>query len=182
MSVIRLCLSLFRRDVLDRRRKGSMFLRINGPISDRGSGRIAAEEIVPFPVSRRSYRPRAESASTVRANVLQHLIDTVRAECTFETTNARVQGIRRQCLVAVLAGGAKFKHADGRSLNSVVTPTFYWRSPQFIPRPRDGRTLRRTGYFWRHCFAALDKPGYRKAEPGLGANLWGAFFHDKRGR
>lgn len=123
MSVIRLCLSLFRRDVLDRRRKGSMFLWINGPISDRGSGRIAAEEIVPFPVSRRSYRPRAESASTVRANVLQHVIDAVRAECTFETTNARVQGIRRQCLVAVLAGGAKFKHTDGRSLNSVVTPT-----------------------------------------------------------
>jgi RNA polymerase sigma-70 factor, ECF subfamily len=84
--------------------------RIDRPVPDLPAGRIRPEAVVPPPVARRPDRPRRESAAAVRAHVVEDPVDAGCAERALIAADARVERVRRQRCVAVLAGRTKFQH------------------------------------------------------------------------
>ena len=97
-----------------------MLRRIDGPMPDPSARRILAEEVVALQVLRGPYRPRDESPTAVRADVLQHVIDAGRTECALVAADARFGRVGRQGLVAVLAGGSKLEHSVSLSVAANV--------------------------------------------------------------
>src|SRR5262245_2590035 len=85
-----------------------MHLPINGAMPHRCRWVIGPDEVVALPVCRRSNWSWREPATTVRADVLQHLFDAGPTECALEAANHRIASLGRQRL-AVLAGRSKFK-------------------------------------------------------------------------
>ena len=90
--------------------------RINGPMLDIGTRRVLTKEVVAFPVPRRSDWSGYESATAVRADVLQDGIDTRGAKGALVGANACLEGVRRQRLVAVLTGGSELEHSVSLSV------------------------------------------------------------------
>lgn len=84
---------------------------LDRPVLDFGACRVLAEEIVAFPVFRRPDWSGNKSATTIRADVLEDVIDASGAERTLVAADARLSRIRRQRLVAVLARRSEFEHA-----------------------------------------------------------------------
>src|SRR5688572_30837091 len=105
---------------LDSSREACMNCRIDRPVLDFGACRILAEEIVAFPVFRRPDWSGNKSATTIRADVLDDVIDTSGAERALVGADARLNRIRRQRLVAVLAGRSEFEHATPCSMTANV--------------------------------------------------------------
>jgi hypothetical protein len=87
-----------------------MSFRVNRPVLDLDTRRIFAEEVVAFPIFRRSDWPRNETTTAVRADVSQNVVDTRRTKRALVGANARFKRLRWKCFVAVLASGSKFKH------------------------------------------------------------------------
>src|SRR5262245_18312587 len=83
---------------------------INGPMLHLSARRILSQIILAVPILRRSNRSGNEAAATIGTDVVQHVFYTSCAERTFIGTDARIAGIRRQCLVAVFASRSKFQH------------------------------------------------------------------------
>ena len=87
-----------------------MNCEINRPVLDLGTRWVLAKEVVAFPVLRGPDWSRNKSATAVRADVLQDVIDTRGAERALVGADARVEGVGWQRLIAVLARGSEFKH------------------------------------------------------------------------
>lgn len=109
LAVILTRLSFVRRDGSECGRKAHMICGINRPVPDLGARRILTKKVVTLPVVRRPDGPGSESPAAVRADILQYIVDTRGAERTFVSTYARFKRVRRQRLVAVLAGRPEFK-------------------------------------------------------------------------
>jgi hypothetical protein len=92
--------------------------RINGPMLDVGTRRVLTKEVVAFPVPRRSDWSGYESATAVRAHVLQDGIDTRCAKGALVGANACLERVRRQRLVAILAGGSELEHSASLSVTA----------------------------------------------------------------
>ena len=78
---------------------------LDRPVLHRAAGGVLAEVVVAFPVPRRANRSRNEVAATVGTHVAQDVLDARGAERTLVRADACLERIRRQRLVAVLAGG-----------------------------------------------------------------------------
>ena len=87
-----------------------MDFRIDGPMLDLGACGVLAQEIVAFPVLRRSDRSRNKTATAVRTDVAQYAIHTRRAKRALVGADARLKRVRWQRPVAVLASRSEFKH------------------------------------------------------------------------
>ena len=118
-----------------------MNCRVNRPVLDLGTRRVLTQEVVTFPVSRRSDGSGNESAAAVWAHVLQDVIDTRGAKRALIGANARLERVRRQCLVAVLTGGSELKHSA--SLSARLTSEFTDLSLAARPVPRRVRSHER---------------------------------------
>jgi hypothetical protein len=86
--------------------------QIHGPMLYRGSRRIISKKIIIFPVSGRPDRPLSKTAAAVRANILQHAVDTIRAERTLIGADTGLQGVRGQLSITVFTGGSEFEHVN----------------------------------------------------------------------
>ena len=102
-----LMLPFFRRNRLYCRREQRMGLHINRPVLDFRTSRIFTQEIVALPILRWPNGPGHKAATTIGADVTQKRIDAGYAKSTFIATNARVERLRRERLVAVFAAGPK---------------------------------------------------------------------------
>src|SRR6185503_16917954 len=83
-------LARMRRDRLDGRREARVRCPFHRLVANPKAGGMLAEKVVAAPVACRPDRPRCESATAVRAHVLQHRFDTCRAERALEAADARV--------------------------------------------------------------------------------------------
>ena len=87
-----------------------MHHQIHRPVLHLGACRIFPKEIVIVPIHRRSNRSRDEPAAAIRANISQNAFDAGGTEGTLIGADTRLKRIRRQRLVAMLAGRSEFKH------------------------------------------------------------------------
>jgi hypothetical protein len=87
-----------------------MYRRLHRPMLYAGLCRIRSKIIIAFPISGRTDGALRKATATVWANVLEHAVDTVRAERAFITADTGVQGVRRQSLIAVFTGGSDVEH------------------------------------------------------------------------
>ena len=83
---------------------------LNWPVLDFGTPWVIAKIIVTFPVLRWSYRSRNESATTVGADVAQHVVYARGTERTFVAADTRIKCVRQQWLIAMFAVRSEFKH------------------------------------------------------------------------
>ena len=102
--------ALFGRERCDFCGQFLMRVRIDAPVLHGCTRRIFAEEVVAFPVPRRPNRARAESATTIRADVSEQVSRARPAERAFETADHRFERFGRQFLVAVFTGGSELEH------------------------------------------------------------------------
>lgn len=84
-------LAFFRGYGFDGGRKLRVGRRINGPVLDLSACRVLAEEVVAFPILRRSDGSGYKATAAIWADVIQNPIDTSGAECTFIGTDACFQ-------------------------------------------------------------------------------------------
>lgn len=84
--------------------------QIYRPVLHLGARRVFPKEIVIVPIHRRSNRSRDEPAATIRANISQNAFDAGGTKGTLIGADTRLKRIRRQRLVAMLAGRFEFKH------------------------------------------------------------------------
>src|SRR5262245_53879374 len=82
------------------------------------AGGILSQKIVAFPIRGWPDRSGSESAAAIRANIQEHVLHTLRAKRTLVTADARLQRVRRQRDVAILASGPELQHGSGT--NQVV--------------------------------------------------------------
>jgi hypothetical protein len=75
-----------------------------------GARRIRRKEVVIVPIRRRSDRSRDKPAAAIWADISQNTFDARDTESALIGADTRLKRIRRQRLVAVLAGRSKFKH------------------------------------------------------------------------
>ena len=68
------------------------------------AGRIRPEIVAGFPIIFWPNGSRAESSTTIGADVVQNKVDTIAAEGAFERADHCSRRIRRQRRVAILAG------------------------------------------------------------------------------
>ena len=87
-----------------------MHHRIDRPVLHLVARRICPEEVVIVPIHRRSNRSRNKPSGAIWADIFQNAFDTRNAEGALIRADARLKRIRRQRLIAVLAGRSKFKH------------------------------------------------------------------------
>ena len=80
-------------------------------LRSRGSGE-RAQIVSVSPVARGADRAWGETAAAIWADIADHLCDAGCAESAFERANARLQRVRRERLVAVLAGRAQCQRDD----------------------------------------------------------------------
>ena len=103
-------LSFFWRNHLDLGREPLMRRQIYRPVLHLGARRVFPKEIVIVPIHRRSNRSRDEPAAAIRANISQNAFDAGGTKGTLIGADTRLKRIRRQRLVAMLAGRFEFKH------------------------------------------------------------------------
>jgi hypothetical protein len=103
-------LSFLRWDHLKLGREPRMSCQIHRSVLHVGASRIFPKEIVIVPICRRSDRSRDKSASAVGTDISQNAIDAGHAEGALIRADARLNRLRRQRLVAMLAGRSEFKH------------------------------------------------------------------------
>ena len=84
--------------------------QIYRPVLHLGARRVFPKEIVIVPIHRRSNRSRDEPAAAIRANISQNAFDAGGTKGTLIGADTRLKRIRRQRLVAMLAGRFEFKH------------------------------------------------------------------------
>jgi hypothetical protein len=89
-----------------------MRCRIHWTVLHLGARRICPKEVVLVPIRRRSDRSRYEPAAAIGADISQNAFDTRNTEGALIRADARLKRIRRQRLIAVLAGRSKFKHEN----------------------------------------------------------------------
>ncbi len=89
LAVIFAPLSFVRRYGFDCGREARMSCLINWPVLDLGACGVLTKEVVTFPVLRRPDWSGNKSATAVRADVLQDVIDTRGAERALVGANAR---------------------------------------------------------------------------------------------
>jgi hypothetical protein len=87
--------SLVRRDGSDRGCELRMHIRINRPVLDFRTGFVFAKVVVAVPILGWPDRSRHEAAATIRANIIQDVVDTRTTERTFIAAYARLQRIER---------------------------------------------------------------------------------------
>ena len=85
-----------------------MYSGIHRPVFHIRTRRVLAQIVVTLPVLRWPNRPRHKTTAAVRTNITQNTIHAHGAERTFIGTDARLQRIGWQWLVAVLAGWSEF--------------------------------------------------------------------------
>ena len=95
-----------------------MSCRINRSVFDLRARGILTKEVVTFPVLRRPDWSGNKSATAVRADVLQDVIDTRGAERALVGADARFKRVGTQRLVAVLTGRSEFKHVASLSVTA----------------------------------------------------------------
>ena len=84
--------------------------RIDRPMFHLRTSRILAEEIIAVPIRRRPDWPRDKSAPAVGTDISKNLFDTGHTERAFIRADPRLQRLRWQRLVAMLAGWSELKH------------------------------------------------------------------------
>ncbi len=87
-----------------------MNLYINWPVFDFGTRRVLSQKVAAFPVLRWSDWSRNKATAAIWTDVAQNVFDTCGAECTLIGTDACLERIGWQRLVAMLTGGPEFKH------------------------------------------------------------------------
>ena len=87
-----------------------MFLEVHRPVLHGRAGRVDTQVAVIFPVLRRPDWSGHEPATAIGAGILQDRLHAGCAEGALIGTDARFGRIRRQWLVAMLTGWAKFEH------------------------------------------------------------------------
>ena len=97
-------------DRFDLGREAGMRRQIHRSVCHLGARRICSQEVALVPIRRRPNRSKDEPAAAILADISQNAFDTSNAEGTLVGADARLKRIRRQRLVAVLAGRSKFKH------------------------------------------------------------------------
>ena len=90
-----------------------MLVGIDRSVARHRRCRVVVEVVVAPPVGLGSDRAGAEPAATVRADVVEHLLDTASTEGALERTDHGVGGGRREGHGAVLTDRAKLQHVDG---------------------------------------------------------------------
>ena len=103
-------LALFRRDGSDGGRELRVHRRIQGAVSHRRARRVFAQIIITMPIFRWSNRPRHEAAAAVRADIIENSLDAGSAKRALVAADARLEGIRRQRLVAIFARRSELQH------------------------------------------------------------------------
>src|SRR5262249_48386971 len=103
-------LALLRRYAADSRSELCMCAGINRPMPDRGTCGVGAKTVVIFPVLRRSDGSGRKATTAIGTDVSQHRLNAGGAKRAFIATNACLQRIGGQRLVAVFAGWTEFKH------------------------------------------------------------------------
>jgi hypothetical protein len=84
-------------------------------------------------------RTALEATTAVRADLLQHYLDTILAKGALETAHPSLAGIGRQRLVAVLTGGPELEHGISMDNGGVSSSALYrWRSTPQISRMQAG--------------------------------------------
>lgn len=87
-----------------------MSREINRPVFDGCVRRVLTKKVVTLPVVRRSDGSGSEAATTVRADIAQHLLHTGGTKRTFIGADAGLKGVGWQSFVAMLAGRSEFQH------------------------------------------------------------------------
>jgi hypothetical protein len=104
-------LSFLRRDCLDLSRELGVCHWIDRPVLHLAACWIFPEEVVPFPIRRRPDWSRNKPAPAIWTDISQNAFDTGHAEGALIGADTRLKRVRRQRLVAMLAGRSEFKHA-----------------------------------------------------------------------
>ena len=102
-------LSLVRWNRFDLEREPLMGSRVNRPMFYLRASRIVPQEVVTLPIRRRPNRSRDKSAAAVRTDISQNMFDAAHAERALIRADPRLKRLRRQRLVAMLAGRSEFK-------------------------------------------------------------------------
>ena len=84
--------------------------RIHRPVLHLGARRIFPQKVALVPIRRRSNRSRDKPAAAIWADISQNVFDTSNTESALVGADTRLKRIRRQRLVAMLAGRSMFKH------------------------------------------------------------------------
>lgn len=85
---------------------------INWPVLDSHTGRVLAQEVVPFPIVRGSDWSRSKTTAAIRTDIAQYVIDTRRAKSAFVAADACCERVGWQRCVAMFARRSEFKHSD----------------------------------------------------------------------
>src|SRR5262249_14706506 len=101
--------ALLRRYIPDRGREHRMGRRVHRPVLDLRARRILAEGVVVLPVLRRPDWSGGKPNAAVGTNVTQHVLDARSTEGALVGADPRLQGVGRERLVAMLAGGPQRK-------------------------------------------------------------------------
>src|SRR5579863_8176277 len=97
-----------------------------------GRSRLLRQRHPRPPFARGPDRPRGKAAAAVRTDVTKLALDTVRAERTLVSADARLRRISRKVLVAILAVRPKLQRHDRLVLNEEmdhrkIDAPFEWR-------------------------------------------------------
>src|SRR5262245_32536480 len=103
-------LPLLRRDAPQGAGESRMRARIDRAMLHLRARRILAEVVLALPASRRPDRSRRQAAAAVGTDIREHAVHAGRAEGALVAADSRIERIRRQRLVAVLAGGSQLEH------------------------------------------------------------------------
>lgn len=103
-------LALVRRDRFELGQELAMRRRIDRSMFHLRASRIVPEEVVAVPIRRRSDWPLDEPTAAVGTDITQNLLNARHTEGALIRADPRLKRLRRQSLVAVLAGRSEFKH------------------------------------------------------------------------
>src|SRR5262245_12101846 len=85
---------------------------IHRPVPNLRASWVFAQKIFPLPILRRPDRARNESATAIRANIMQDRFNAGGAERAFIAADSRFKRFGRKGSVAVLTSRSQFKHID----------------------------------------------------------------------
>jgi len=92
--------------------RGKLFVtsNLNRTMLDVFRGRIFTQIIIPLPVRLWPNRSWRKATATIRAAVMQHILDACSAKGTLKGADHCLDGIRRQWLIAVFTSRPQFEH------------------------------------------------------------------------
>jgi hypothetical protein len=103
-------LSFLRWDCFDLGRELGVCHWIDRPVLHLVASRIFPEEVVPFPICRRPNRSRNKPAPAIWTDIFQNAFDTGGTEGALIGADARLERVRWQRLITVLASRSELKH------------------------------------------------------------------------